>query len=81
MLSEELHVRRPVLEENDPALVSLLDKRFAALEKELNQYQQEDGSWTSYDKLTKAQIKRLSDAVAAVSEPTSQVAGVVSESV
>ncbi|UYM03861.1 iron uptake system protein EfeO [Solicola gregarius] len=72
---------RPVLEEQDPDLVALLDERTAALETELNQYQNADGTWKSYDELSKAQIKRLSDAVAAVSEPISQVAGVVSESV
>lgn len=72
---------RPVLEEQDRALVALLDKRFAALEKELNQYQDDDGSWKSYDELTQAQVKRLSNAVAALSEPISQVAGVVSKSV
>ncbi len=72
---------RPVLEEQDPALVKLLDERFAALDKELNQYQNEDGTWTSYDQLSKDQVKRLSNAVAALSEPISKVAGVVSKSV
>lgn len=72
---------RPVLEEEDPQLVKLLDERFAALEKELNPYQNADGTWMSYDELSKAQIKKLSNAVAALSEPISKVAGVVSESV
>ncbi|MGH3357833.1 MAG: imelysin family protein, partial [Nocardioidaceae bacterium] len=72
---------RPVLEEQDPVLVKTLDERFATLDKELNQYQNDDGTWTSYDELSKAQVKRLSDAVAALGEPISQVAGVVSESV
>lgn len=72
---------RPVLEEQDPELVRTLDQRFAALDKELDQYQNDDGTWTSYDELTPAQVKRLSNAVAALSEPISQVAGVVSQSV
>ena len=71
---------RPVLEDRDPELVSTIDERFAALEKELDQYQNDDGSWTFYDELTKPQIKRLSDAVSAVSEPVSKVAGVIAGS-
>lgn len=71
---------RPVLESQDPALVKQLDERFKALDTELNQYQAEDGSWTFYDKLTKAQVKKLSDVVAALSEPISKVASVVATS-
>lgn len=71
---------RPVLESQDPALVKQLDARFKALDTELNQYQAEDGSWTFYDQLTKAQVKKLSDVVAALSEPISQVAAVVAKS-
>jgi iron uptake system component EfeO len=71
---------RPVLEKQDPELVTLLDQRFKELDTELNQYQKEDGSWTFYDDLTKPQIKKLSDVVAALSEPISKVASVVAES-
>lgn len=71
---------RPVLEAQDPDLVAQLDERFEALDAELNQYQHEDGSWTFYDELSKDQIKKLSDAVAALSEPISQVAAVVARS-
>ena len=71
---------RPVLEKQDPALVKQLDQRFDELDTELNQHQAEDGSWTFYDKLTKEQIKKLSDAVAALSEPISQVASAVAKS-
>jgi len=71
---------RPVLEKRDPALVKQLDQRFKELDTELNQYQAKDGSWTLYDKLTKDQVKKLSDAVAALSEPISQVASVVAKS-
>lgn len=71
---------RPVLKEQDPALVKTLDKRFAQVEDELGQYQNADGTWTYYDELNKDQIKRLSDAVAALSEPISKVAAVVAKS-
>ncbi|MFY0407245.1 iron uptake system protein EfeO [Solicola sp. PLA-1-18] len=71
---------RPVLEKQDPALVKQLDTRFAALDKELNQYQKADGSWVFYDELTQPQVKELSDSVAALSEPISKVAGVIAAS-
>lgn len=72
---------RPVLEAQDPELVKQLDAQFAALDTELNQHQDKTtGEWEFYDKLTKEQIKALSDAVAALSEPISQVAAVVAKS-
>ncbi|KAA1374648.1 iron uptake system protein EfeO [Aeromicrobium fastidiosum] len=72
---------RPVLVEQDPALVKDLDAKFAAVDTELNQYQDKTtGDWTFYDKLTDQQIKQLSDAVAALSEPISKVAAVVAQS-
>ncbi|MGA9100701.1 iron uptake system protein EfeO [Aeromicrobium sp.] len=71
---------RPALEKQDPELVTLLDQRFKELDTELDQYQKDDGSWTFYDDLTKPQIKKLSDAVAALSEPISKVAAVVAAS-
>jgi iron uptake system component EfeO len=72
---------RPVLEDQDPQLVEQLDTQFAALDDELNQYQDtETGDWTFYDQLTDAQVKKLSDAVAALSEPISKVAAVVAQS-
>lgn len=71
---------RPVLKDRDPKLVKTIEERFAALEKELGQYQHADGSWTYYDELSQAQVKKLSEAVAAVSEPVSRVAAEVAES-
>ena len=70
---------RPVLEDRDPELVTLLDQRFTELDTELDQYQKDDGTWTFYDDLSKDQIKKLSDVVAALSEPISKVAAVVAE--
>nr|MCW2727468.1 peptidase [Aeromicrobium sp.] len=72
---------RPVLEEKDPELVKQLDAQFKAVDEELNQHQDTTtGEWTFYDKLTKDEVKALSDAVAALSEPISQVAAVVASS-
>jgi iron uptake system component EfeO len=71
---------RPVLEDQDPALVTQLDERFEALDAELDQYQKDDGTWTFYDKLTADQVKALSNAVAALSEPISKVAAVIAKS-
>ncbi len=72
---------RPVLEAQDPALVKDLDAKFKLVDAELNQHQDKStGDWTFYDKLTKDQVKALSDAVAALSEPISKVAAVVAAS-
>ncbi len=72
---------RPVLEKQDPELVKQLDAQFAAVDAELNQHQDKaTGDWEFYDKLTKEQVKALSNAVAALSEPISQVAAVVAKS-
>ncbi|MBD8607167.1 peptidase M75 family protein [Aeromicrobium sp. CFBP 8757] len=72
---------RPVLIDQDPDLVKDIDAKFAALDTELNQYQDKStGEWTFYDQLTEQQIKQLSDSVAALSEPISKVAAVVAKS-
>lgn len=70
---------RPVIEDVEPDLMSTLDDRFAALDDELAQYRDGDG-WQSYDTLTKDQVTSLSRAVAAVSEPISQVGAAVTSS-
>ena len=62
-------------------LVKDLDAKFKALDLELNQHQDKStGDWTFYDELTKDQIRKLSDAVAALGEPISKVAAVVAAS-
>jgi iron uptake system component EfeO len=72
---------RPVLEAQDPELVKQLDTQFAAVDAELNQYQDpETGEWASYDTLTKDQVKALSNVVDALGEPISRVAAVVAAS-
>ena len=72
---------RPVLETQDPALVKEIDAKFKAVDAELGQHQDKStGDWKFYDELTAAQVKRLSNAVAALSEPISKVAAVVAAS-
>ena len=67
---------RPVLEERDPALVSLIDRRFEEVEAELAKHAKGDG-FKLYTELTKPEIKALSDRVNALGEPVSKVAAVV----
>jgi iron uptake system component EfeO len=72
-----INALRPVLQAQDPELLSEIETRFAALDAELDQYRAGEDDWQSYTQLSQAQIKALSDAVAAVSEPVSQVAAIV----
>jgi iron uptake system component EfeO len=67
---------RPVLAERDPALVSLIDRRFEEVETELAKHATGDG-FKLYTELTKSEIKALSDKVNALGEPVSKVAAVV----
>ncbi|MEV7141113.1 iron uptake system protein EfeO [Streptomyces tauricus] len=70
---------KPVAKENDTALVTELDKQFAALDALLDQYREDTTSYdfTSYDKVGKADRKELSDAVNALAEPLSKLAAAV----
>ncbi|MCX4761504.1 EfeM/EfeO family lipoprotein [Streptomyces sp. NBC_01275] len=69
----------PVAKENDAALVAELDKQFAALNTLLDKYRTDTTSdgFVSYDKVTEAQRKELSDAVNALAEPLSKLAAAV----
>jgi len=67
---------RPVIDEKEPTLGPVLDERFAAVEQLLEGYRAGDG-FTSYTELSPDDIKKMTDAVDALSEPVSQVAGVV----
>ncbi|MEV0148404.1 MULTISPECIES: iron uptake system protein EfeO [unclassified Nonomuraea] len=69
---------RPVLEERAPDLVKTLDERFAAAEAALAVHQKGDG-WELHDKLSKADLKKLSDAINALGEPISQIAPIVAK--
>ncbi|MGI5127239.1 iron uptake system protein EfeO [Pseudonocardia sp. CA-107938] len=68
---------RPVLDEKNKDLGPQLDQRFAAVEKLLEGYRAGDG-FKPYTALTDDDKKKMTEAVDALAEPISQVAGVVS---
>jgi iron uptake system component EfeO len=67
---------RPLLQQKDPDLDSQIAVKFAAVQALLDAQRVGDG-FKTYDKLTKAEIKELSDAVNALSEPLSKLAAAV----
>lgn len=67
---------RPVLQERDSALVASYDKRAAALDALVAKHATGDG-YRLYTELTPLEVRALSDALDAVAEDVSQVAGVV----
>ncbi|WP_369168881.1 iron uptake system protein EfeO [Streptomyces sp. R28] len=70
---------KPVAKENDPALVTELDKQFAGLNTLLDKYRADKSSYdfTSYDKVGDADRKDLSDGVNSLAEPLSKLAAAV----
>lgn len=71
-----IDVLRPTLVRRDPALVSTVDTRFAAVTALLDRYHSGDG-YVPYTQLTPDQVKELATSVDALSEPLSKIAGVV----
>jgi iron uptake system component EfeO len=67
---------RPLLRDRDPALESQIAAKFATVQGLLNAQREGDG-FKTYDKLSKAEVKELSDAVNALSEPLSKLAAAV----
>ena len=67
---------RPVIDENDPTLGPTLDERFAAVDALLEEYRSGDG-YKLYTELSPDDVRRMAEAVDALGEPVSQVAGVV----
>jgi iron uptake system component EfeO len=67
---------RDALVARDPALVSTLDQRFATVDSVLGRHRAGTG-WKSYPELSGADLKELSDAVNALSEPVSRVGAAV----
>ncbi|MGI8722629.1 MAG: iron uptake system protein EfeO [Geodermatophilaceae bacterium] len=67
---------RPALEERDPELVAALDTEFANATAALEVHRSGDG-WQLHDQLTEDQLQVLSDAINALAEEVSQVAGVI----
>lgn len=69
---------KPVVQEKDPQLAGTLDENFAAVGKLLGKYEKGAG-YVSYDKVGKDERKELADAVNALGEPLSKLAGVVAK--
>jgi iron uptake system component EfeO len=67
---------RPVLKKKDPALEEQIDGRFLALQKLLDEQKKGDG-FALYSDLSKAEVRALSDAVNALSEPLSKLTAAV----
>jgi iron uptake system component EfeO len=67
---------RPALEKRDAALVEQIDAGFASVEAELGKHRVGDG-WKLHNQLTQPQLKNLSDAINALAEPISKIAGVI----
>jgi iron uptake system component EfeO len=67
---------KPILEQKDPDLAKQLDERFAGLQTLLDAQRVGDG-FTLYDDLSADQVKALSDAVNALSEPLSKLTAAV----
>jgi iron uptake system component EfeO len=67
----------PLLEVKAPALVETLDARFDALQALLDRHRVGSDGFVSYTSLSRAQVKALSDAVNALSEPLSKMTGAV----
>ncbi len=66
----------PLLAQKDPDLADQLDARFAELQELLDAQREGDG-FVSYDDLSSAEVKALSDAVNALSEPLSRLTAAV----
>ncbi len=66
-----------VVEDKDPDLAATLLERFAALDALLAAQGSVETGFTSYDELTEQQVKELSTAVDALSEPLSELTAVV----
>jgi iron uptake system component EfeO len=67
---------RPLLKEKNPDLDTQIAAKFAAVQALLDAQREGDG-FKTYDKLTEAEVKELSDAVNALSEPLSKLAAAV----
>jgi iron uptake system EfeUOB component EfeO/EfeM len=62
----------PALKAHDPALATLIDTRFADVEAGLKPYARGGGTYVSYDRLTKPQIRALSQLIDQLAEPLSR---------
>lgn len=67
---------RPVIDQKDPALGPQLDERFQAVDELLQGYRDGDG-YVLHTQLTPDDLKKMTAAIDALSEPVSKVAGTV----
>jgi iron uptake system component EfeO len=67
---------KPILETRDPDLARTLTQRFAAIDRLIDQQRIGDG-YRLYTELSTAEIRRLADAVNALSEPLSHLTAAV----
>jgi iron uptake system component EfeO len=67
---------RPLLQRKDKALDDQIATAFTDLQTLLDAQRKGDG-FVTYDELSEDQVKELSDAVNALSEPLSKIAGVI----
>jgi iron uptake system component EfeO len=67
---------KPILEKRDPALAKTLTQRFADIDRLLAQQKVGDG-YRLYTDLSKAEVRKLADAVNALSEPLSHLTAAV----
>jgi len=68
---------KPLLDVKDPALSKDIGTRFDALQKLLDRYRVGKDGFVSYDTVTRAQRKQLSDALNALADPVSRMTGAV----
>ncbi|NUU20858.1 MAG: peptidase M75 [Streptomycetaceae bacterium] len=69
---------QPIVQEKDAGLAATLAGEFATIEQQLAKYKQGDG-FVSYETVAEPQRKELADAVNALAEPLSKLAGVVAQ--
>lgn len=67
---------RPLVEQKDPELATQLDDRFAELQTLLDAQREGDG-FVFYDEMSQDEVRALSDAVNALSEPLSRLTAAV----
>jgi len=67
---------QPIVEEKDPELADQLTTRFDELQALLDAQREGDG-FVTYDELSPDEVKALSDAVNALSEPLSRLTAAV----
>jgi iron uptake system component EfeO len=68
---------QPVLARKDRVLGTQISHRFAHLQRLLDRYRDGDGGFVAYTALSQAQVRELSDAVNALSEPLSKLTAAV----